>query len=43
MFGGLRRREHAVADQAFAFTADNNKNFATISICVCLIERCSLR
>jgi hypothetical protein len=28
MFGGLRRREHAVADQAFAFTADNNNNFA---------------
>jgi hypothetical protein len=28
MFGGLRRREHALADQAFAFTADNNKNFA---------------
>jgi hypothetical protein len=26
MFGGLRKREHAVADQAFAFTSDNNKD-----------------
>jgi hypothetical protein len=26
MFGGLRRRERAVADQAFAFTSDNNKD-----------------
>jgi hypothetical protein len=32
VIGGLRRRERAVADQAFAFTADNNKDLPKLKI-----------